>query len=175
MRAKSPPKPDEVTWTRIKVRVRGAERLIGMVLRSPKLDSVTQQRLAASVAAGLAGMLAGGLFIAPLADWIGRKQVLLWSATFFGAMSLATAFSHSLETLPLLRFLTGIGVGVQLITIDAYITEITPKQWRGRESCQHERGHRSGCPTSRRTRGKRRHYRIWWLICGCPPKVRRWW
>jgi AAHS family 4-hydroxybenzoate transporter-like MFS transporter len=80
--------------------------------------------------AGLAGMLAGGLFIAPLADWIGRKQVLLWSATFFGAMSLATAFSHSLETLTLLRFLTGIGLGASLPTAIALTAEYFPSRNR---------------------------------------------
>src|SRR5258708_17321709 len=48
---------------------------------------------------GLFGLLVGCLAIAPLADWLGRKRILIASAGFFGLMSLLTVRGQSLESL----------------------------------------------------------------------------
>jgi putative MFS transporter len=42
------------------------------------------------------------------------------------------AFQHDVFGLNLWRFVAGIGVGVELVTIDTYLTELVPKQLRGR-------------------------------------------
>jgi putative MFS transporter len=50
----------------------------------------------------------------------------------YSAASVIMAFQSSSEGVLLWRFLAGIGIGVEIITIDAYITELVPSWMRGR-------------------------------------------
>ncbi len=77
-------------------------------------------------AIGLAGLLVGCLVIAPLADWIGRRRVLLGSCIFFGVMSLLSARADSLQSLIVLRFLTGLGLGGSMPNAIALTAEYFP-------------------------------------------------
>ena len=62
-------------------------------------------------AAGLFGLLLGALFVAPRADKIGRRPVLLACVPFLAVCAILTAFSPSLVMLDIARFLTGLGIG----------------------------------------------------------------
>ena len=42
------------------------------------------------------------------------------------------AFQTTPEGVLLWRFITGIGVGLEIVTIDTYVTELVPQQMRGR-------------------------------------------
>jgi AAHS family 4-hydroxybenzoate transporter-like MFS transporter len=79
---------------------------------------------------GLFGLLVGCLVIAPLADWVGRKRILVLSALFFGLMSFLTAFADSLESLIVLRFLTGLGLGGSMPNAIAMTAEYFPTRNR---------------------------------------------
>jgi AAHS family 4-hydroxybenzoate transporter-like MFS transporter len=79
---------------------------------------------------GLFGLLVGCLAIAPLADWVGRKRILILSAIFFGLMSLLTAWADSLESLIVLRFLTGLGLGGSMPNAIAMTAEYFPSRNR---------------------------------------------
>jgi AAHS family 4-hydroxybenzoate transporter-like MFS transporter len=81
-------------------------------------------------AIGLTGLLIGCLAIAPLADWIGRKRVLLGSCIFFGVMSILTARADSLQSLIVLRFLTGLGLGGSMPNAIALTAEYFPSRNR---------------------------------------------
>jgi AAHS family 4-hydroxybenzoate transporter-like MFS transporter len=81
-------------------------------------------------AIGLGGLLVGCIAIAPLGDWIGRKRVLLGSFIFFGVMSLLTAWADSLQTLIVLRFLTGLGLGGSMPNAIALTSEYFPSRNR---------------------------------------------
>ncbi|MEX0633983.1 MFS transporter [Serratia ureilytica] len=59
------------------------------------------------------GLLIGSLLFGPIADAIGRKRVLLVAVLVFGAAARASAYTHSIESLTLLRFITGIGLGAR--------------------------------------------------------------
>ena len=91
---------------------------------------VPPDQLAPVFAIGLAGLLIGCLAIAPLADWIGRRRVLIGSCVFFGLMSLLTARAQSLQTLTLLRFLTGLGLGGSMPNAIALTAEYFPSRNR---------------------------------------------
>ncbi len=78
------------------------------------------------LAAGPLGLLFGALFIAPLADRIGRRPILLASVVLFGLGSLATAMSNSLYTLDGFRFLTGLGVGGAFANSISLTAEYSP-------------------------------------------------
>jgi AAHS family 4-hydroxybenzoate transporter-like MFS transporter len=79
---------------------------------------------------GLFGLALGALFVAPLADRLGRKPVLLGCLCLFGLASLGMAASTSLEMLYLFRFLTGLGIGGALPNAIAMTSEYAPKRSR---------------------------------------------
>jgi MFS transporter, AAHS family, 3-hydroxyphenylpropionic acid transporter len=61
--------------------------------------------------AGTFGLLIGALVGGYLADRIGRKRVLVFSVAAFGVFSLLTMLAWDAQSLILVRFLTGLGLG----------------------------------------------------------------
>lgn len=86
---------------------------------------------ASFIAAGFAGMFAGTLLFGWISDRLGRKTTFTYSLLWYSLATLIMALSHSAETIDLWRFIAGLGIGVQLITIDSYISELAPKEERG--------------------------------------------
>jgi len=81
-------------------------------------------------AIGLTGLLFGCLIVAPLGDWIGRRRILLGSCIFFGITSLLTAWAGSMQSLMVLRFLTGLGLGGSMPNAIAMTAEYFPARNR---------------------------------------------
>ncbi|MBR0799869.1 MFS transporter [Bradyrhizobium jicamae] len=88
--------------------------------------------IGAFVAATFAGLFVGTFFLGFLADRFGRKAVFTWSLLFYSAASVIMACQTTPGGLLLWRFIAGIGIGIEVITIDAYITELVPSWMRGR-------------------------------------------
>ena len=80
--------------------------------------------------AGLFGVMLGAILIAPLADRIGRRRILIGSCVGFGVCTLATVLAGSLDTLLPLRFVTGLGLGAAIPNAIALASEYAPKKWR---------------------------------------------
>jgi AAHS family 3-hydroxyphenylpropionic acid transporter len=70
----------------------------------------------------------GGL----LADRFGRKIVIIISTATFGLFCLLTPLSPNFETLVVLRFLTGAGLGASLPPILALVSDHSPRQHKKR-------------------------------------------
>ena len=83
-------------------------------------------------AAGLIGSALGSLALAPLADRIGRKRVMVASTIAIGLFTSLCASAQSLHALELLRFLTGVGLGAALPNALALISEYSPERKRTR-------------------------------------------
>jgi AAHS family 4-hydroxybenzoate transporter-like MFS transporter len=81
--------------------------------------------------AGLVGIMLGALFIAPLADRLGRRPVILASIVTFAVFTLATAWAGSIQALLWLRLLTGLGLGGCMPNAIALTTEYSPPRLRG--------------------------------------------
>ncbi|HTI67924.1 MAG TPA: MFS transporter [Caulobacteraceae bacterium] len=79
---------------------------------------------------GLFGLMLGALIVAPVADRIGRKPVLLGCMVLFGLGSLGMAASTSVEMLYLTRFLTGLGIGGAMPNAIAMTSEYSPRRIR---------------------------------------------
>ncbi len=106
-------------------------QIIGFVAPAVIRDfHVERHEMASVFAAGLFGLLLGCLLIAPLADWIGRKKVLVASTLAFGVLSVATTQAHSLNGLLWLRFATGLGLGGAMPNGIALISEYVPARRR---------------------------------------------
>ncbi|HET8696592.1 MAG TPA: MFS transporter [Gammaproteobacteria bacterium] len=80
--------------------------------------------------AGLLGVLLGAIFIAPLADRIGRRRVVIGACVAFGLCTLATLLAGSLSTLLPIRLVTGLGLGAAIPNAIALASEYAPKRWR---------------------------------------------
>jgi AAHS family 4-hydroxybenzoate transporter-like MFS transporter len=76
------------------------------------------------------GVLLGALVLSVVADKLGRRPVLVWGTLFFALMTLLTAAANSINTLLLLRFIGGIGLGCIMPNATALIGEYSPKRSR---------------------------------------------
>jgi len=83
------------------------------------------------LSAGLFGMAAGSLFIAPWADRFGRRPLILFCLALSGVGMLLSALSQSPLQLALLRGLTGLGIGGILASSNVIASEYASKRWRG--------------------------------------------
>ncbi|WP_445497279.1 MFS transporter [Photorhabdus sp. SF281] len=86
--------------------------------------------LGTTMSAALFGLSLGSIFSGPLADRFGRKSVLTTSVTVFGLFSLVTALAGSIQTLTILRFLTGLGLGAAMSNAITLISEYAPEHRR---------------------------------------------
>lgn len=87
---------------------------------------------ASFVAAGFAGMFVGTLLFGWVSDRFGRKATFTISLLWYSVATLVMAFMPTAIWIDAVRFVAGIGIGVQLVTIDAYVSEVAPKEHRGR-------------------------------------------
>jgi putative MFS transporter len=88
--------------------------------------------LASFVAAMFSGLFVGTSIFSFLADRLGRRAIFTYSLLWYSAATVVMAFQNHAFGLNLWRFIVGIGVGVELVTIDAYLSEIVPAALRGR-------------------------------------------
>jgi MFS transporter, putative metabolite:H+ symporter len=88
--------------------------------------------VAGFVAAFFFGLFVGSALFGFVADRLGRRVIFMGSLLWYAAASLVMAFQHDAFGLDLWRFICGIGIGVELVTIDTYIAELSPPAVRGR-------------------------------------------
>src|SRR3979409_408587 len=103
--------------------------------RSGLLTTTTQavfgfSGIGAFVAATFAGLFVGAFFLSFRADRFGGRAIFTYALLGYTAASVAMACQTTSNGLLLWRFIAGIGIGVEIITIDAYLNELVPS-WRG--------------------------------------------
>jgi AAHS family 4-hydroxybenzoate transporter-like MFS transporter len=91
----------------------------------------TASTLKLSVSSRLFGILAGCLVLAPLADWVGRRWIIIVSVAIFAIATLLTARIDTLQELTILRFITGVGLGACMPNALALTSEYAPARLRG--------------------------------------------
>ncbi|WP_198321037.1 MFS transporter [Azohydromonas aeria] len=87
---------------------------------------VSKPQLAPVLSAALFGLAAGALSAGPLADRLGRKNVLIASVLVFGLGCLASGFAANLDQLTVLRFVTGVGLGAAMPNAVTLMSEYCP-------------------------------------------------
>jgi putative MFS transporter len=88
--------------------------------------------IARFIAAMFSGLFIGTAIFGFVADRFGRRTIFTCSLLWYTAASMVMAFQHTANGLLFWRFMAGIGVGVELVTIDTYLAETVPKNLRGR-------------------------------------------
>lgn len=86
---------------------------------------------ASYVAALFAGLFVASLCVSYIADHFGRRAVFTFSLLWFGIANLVMGFQTTADGVNLWRFISALGVGVELVTVDAYLSELVPKRNRG--------------------------------------------
>ncbi|HEX7389667.1 MAG TPA: MFS transporter [Acidiphilium sp.] len=84
------------------------------------------------VFATFAGLWVGTLVFSQVADNFGRRIVFVGSLLWYMICTAIMAFQTTGFALDIWRFIAGVGVGVELVTIDTYISELIPRGERGR-------------------------------------------
>ncbi|WP_439672406.1 MFS transporter [Cupriavidus necator] len=92
--------------------------------------SLTGTQLGYLLSAGLVGMTVGSLFVAPWADRIGRRPLVLLCIVVAGGGMIASGYATAPTHLGLLRFVTGLGIGGILASSYVIAGEYASKRWR---------------------------------------------
>lgn len=88
--------------------------------------------IASFIGALFAGLFVGTIAFSYFADRFGRRAIFTFSLVWYSVATLILSFQNSADMVNLWRFIGGVGIGVELVTIDTYISELVPKRVRGR-------------------------------------------
>jgi MFS transporter, putative metabolite:H+ symporter len=107
------------------------------IVKSGILTTTTVGLFGMTGVAGFIASLFAGLFLGTigcgfLADRFGRRAVFTWSLLVYTSANAILAFQTTAAGLNFWRFVAGLGIGVELVTIGTYISELVPRQIRGR-------------------------------------------
>ncbi|PLZ02138.1 MFS transporter [Burkholderia sp. WAC0059] len=87
---------------------------------------------ASFLGAFFAGMFVGTVCMGGLTDRFGRRAVFTFAMLAYSLATFVAAFQHEPVAMDAWRFVAGVGIGIQLITVDTYVSELTPHRSRGR-------------------------------------------
>ncbi len=106
--------------------------IVGFILPAVKDEwQVSSTMLGLLASLGMAGMMIGSIIAGMLSDHFGRRKVLTTGLLLLGVFFLVSALSPTFISLLVLRFLTGMGLGVILPVSSVYVMEFSPTRWRG--------------------------------------------
>ena len=88
--------------------------------------------VASFIAALFAGLFVGTILCGFLADVYGRRAIFTWSLLWYSVANIMVALQSDAFGLNLWRFVSGVGLGLEMVTIGAYVSELAPKGLRGR-------------------------------------------
>ncbi|ACS85882.1 MFS transporter [Musicola paradisiaca] len=91
---------------------------------------ISNAELAVVISSALIGLAVGAMVSGPLADWKGRKAIIVFSVLMFGLWTLMAAYSQNLQHLVIFRFLTGLGLGAAMPNVGTLISEFAPEKRR---------------------------------------------
>ena len=89
------------------------------------------QGFASFVAALFTGLFIGTLAFSWLSDRFGRRSIFTFALLWYSVGAFIMAFQNTPESIDLWRLIASIGLGVELVNVDTYLSELVPKGQRG--------------------------------------------
>jgi putative MFS transporter len=86
---------------------------------------------ASLVASTFIGMFIGTLVFSWLSDLFGRRTIFTFALLWYSFATLIMACQSTPLGLDIWRLIAGLGIGVEFVTIDTYLSELVPKERRG--------------------------------------------
>ena len=86
---------------------------------------------ASLIASTFIGMFVGTMLFSSLSDLFGRRTIFTFALVEYSIATFVMAFQSTPVGIDLWRFMAGLGIGVELITVDTYLSELMPKDRRG--------------------------------------------
>jgi MFS transporter, putative metabolite:H+ symporter len=86
---------------------------------------------ASFVASLFLGFFVVTLFVSYIADRFGRRAIFAYSLLWFGIANFIMASLSTANGINFWRFVSALGIGLELVTVDAYLSELIPKRCRG--------------------------------------------
>src|SRR3954463_11596182 len=84
------------------------------------------------VVLNLAGYVVGTLLLSPLADRLGRRNMLMVTMAVTGLGSLYNALAPDYTNFVIARIITGMGIGADLAIVNTFIGEVAPRRSRAK-------------------------------------------
>lgn len=85
---------------------------------------------AAFASATFLGLFFGASLLSPIADRFGRRAVFTFALIWYTVATVLMGLQSTALWIIVCRFLVGIGLGIELVTIDTYLSELVPKRMR---------------------------------------------
>jgi putative MFS transporter len=86
---------------------------------------------ASFVAALFTGLFIGTLAFSWLSDRFGRRSIFTFALLWYSIGAFIMAFQDTAASIDLWRLIASIGLGVELVNVDTYVSELVPKGQRG--------------------------------------------
>jgi putative MFS transporter len=90
------------------------------------------EALKTPVVLNLAGYVVGTLLLSPVADRIGRRNMLMVTMAITGLGSLYNALAPDYTHFVIARIVTGIGIGADLAIVNTFVGEVAPRRSRAK-------------------------------------------
>ncbi len=107
--------------------------VLAMAFTAPHVAAawhLTGKQVGLLLSAGLFGMGAGSLLIAPLADYVGRRPIILVSLLTISGGMLLSAIAQNVFQLAATRIISGSGIGSLLASLMVITSEYASNRWR---------------------------------------------
>jgi MFS transporter, putative metabolite:H+ symporter len=86
---------------------------------------------ASFVASLFLGLFVGTLAFSWVSDRFGRRSIFTFALLWYSIGAFIMAFQNTPETIDLWRFIASVGLGVELVNVDTYVSELVPREQRG--------------------------------------------
>ena len=88
--------------------------------------------LASLAFATFLGLFLGALLFSSISDRLGRRPIFTYSLIWYAVATLVMSLQHDALGICAWRLVAAVGVGAEIVAVDAYLSEVMPRALRGR-------------------------------------------
>ena len=107
--------------------------VLSLGLAAPLLTKewgVSPEVLGFAFSATSVGLALGAFFVAPVADLVGRRAVILSAVAIITAVHWLSAIAPHIWMILILRFIMGVGLGTLVVSLNVMVSEYANERWR---------------------------------------------